>query len=299
MDDLKLERAPAKINLTLEVTGRRSDGYHTLTSLVAFAQDVADHVRHIPELPRNTVKFGGQFSCNIDPCANSVVDALASLREANVPFEFNGLYVDKNIPLAAGLGGGSADAAAVLRIAREQCPERYNAIDWPGLARKIGADVPVCLEARVQVMEGTGDVLKGVASFPKLYAVLINTCRPAIADKTKRVFQFYAQQTGSAAQTRDGDQAGRVGTKFDTASDVADFVRARGNDLTTAASSVFPDLDAPLAAVTGQPACLASAMTGAGPTVFGLFADRLQADTAAAEIQRHEPNWWVRISQLS
>src|SRR5262252_7808990 len=178
------EKAPAKVNLTLRVIGRRADGYHEIESLVAFA-DVGDTLTFSPggalalSVAGPTAAAAGQIADNL------VLKAARALAERVERLKLGGFALSKRLPVAAGLGGGSADAAAALRLLA-----RANGLapDDPRLfaaARESGADVPVCLEARARVMRGIGDVLSPPLDFPGLPALLVN---PGVAVPTRDVF---------------------------------------------------------------------------------------------------------------
>lgn len=297
MNHVDRELAPAKINLTLEIVGRRDDGYHDLNSLVVFARDVHDVVDVEEDAARSRCVFHGPFSSGILPENNTVEDVVSSLSRYGLTLHTKLLRVEKNIPSAAGLGGGSADAAAVVRLAQRLCPDLSHGYDGFKVAREVGADVPVCLASCAQVMQGTGERLTTLPSFPEVYTVLVNAGQPAVADKTKRVFATFAKLSTTNDPTRH-DPGPKVEMGFQSADDVAAFVRARGNDLSSAATALMPKLTAPRDALSAQPECLVTGLTGAGPTVFGLFRDHAQALAAAARLQRQEPGWWVKASGL-
>jgi len=294
------QSAPAKLNLTLTVLGRRGDGYHQLRSLVAFASDIADTVT-LQLGSSHAVTFSGPFSDGLAGAPTTVSSALRLLSEprSNAPsapgLQLGEVLVEKNIPLASGLGGGSADAAAVLRAVKNLNIECRENVDWLAIARQIGADVPVCFGSHAQIMSGMGDELNRVAPLPEIYAVLIKTDKPAIPDKTRRVFEAL---NATPIETGRQPPSGYDDVTFDNTEAVADFVRETGNTLLEPARRLMPSLDAPLALLNAQPSCLATSLTGAGPTVFGIFSDRAGANAAAREIQQGAPSWWVRVSEL-
>src|SRR6476646_10188178 len=172
------ETARAKINLTLTVLGRRLDGYHELESLVTFA-DIGDRVVLHPG-PDCRVTASGPFATDIEG-PNLLNRTLALLREADRDLLLGAVELEKNLPVAAGVGGGSADAAAVLRAVRRVNPERAGSIDWHGLAARLGADVPVCLAEIPARMRGVGDRIEPLDAAhrpPPLAAVLVNARVP-------------------------------------------------------------------------------------------------------------------------
>lgn len=286
--------APAKVNLTLKVHGRRLDGYHALTSIVAFASDVADSVT-LEAAGNNDVCFRGQYASGIEVGNDTVTKTVALLARQLPQIGSLRVAVDKQIPLASGLGGGSADAAAVMRGLKVVKPKVADDIDWFAVARQIGADVPVCLQSTAQIMTGQGDCVRRISGFPELFAVLINAGAPPIPDKTKHVFDAL-----SAQELADEDQSGPA-VPVPTFSDIAQVVqavRSTGNDLLNPAMAVSSSIERPLAALASQLCCLASSLTGAGPTVFGLFETLAQANTALDTIKQAEPGWWVRATRL-
>lgn len=289
------QSAPAKLNLTLQVLGRRPDGYHQLESLVAFAPEIADTVTLSPGAS-NLVTFSGPFSAGLDGGPTTVSKALRLLsRTLATSLQLGDVAVDKHIPLASGLGGGSADAAALLRAVQLANAEHQSEPDWLEIARQIGADVPVCLQSCVQVMSGIGEVLTPVPALPEIYAVLINPNDAPVKDKTRRVFQGLGADPGRESA---GDRSKTGTASFSTTVEISVFVRAIGNDLIEPARALMPALNAPLKALHAQRSCLATSLTGAGPTVFGLFADRGSAETALREIKKDAPTWWVKSSKL-
>jgi 4-diphosphocytidyl-2-C-methyl-D-erythritol kinase len=177
------EFAPAKVNLTLEVLGRRADGYHELNSLVAFAS-VGDHVTLDTSKPVGT-SVTGPFGMTIAG-ANLIDVTLAKLAAAEPRLQLGHVTLEKQLPIAAGIGGGSADAAAVLRAVRRVNPALVDAVDWNAIAVSLGADVPVCLASRLSWMRGLGERVLPLeaAEAINLPALIVNPLAPVPADKT-------------------------------------------------------------------------------------------------------------------
>ncbi len=171
------EQARAKVNLTLRVRGRRADGYHELDSLVAFA-DVGDTVS-LTLGPERVVTVTGPFAAGIAG-PNLLDRCLAFAGMATAPLQLGAVRLEKQLPVAAGLGGGSADTAALLRAIRRanDRPDAAAVDDWLRLAAQLGADVPVCLENRASFISGIGETVVPIANLPKLPAVLVNPCVP-------------------------------------------------------------------------------------------------------------------------
>lgn len=266
--------APAKINLALHVTGRRADGYHLLDSLVVFA-DLGDHVRLRPA-PGLTLRVGGPMAEGVPVDARNL--ALRAARAAGA--ENVTIQLEKHLPAASGIGGGSSDAAAVLRALRDGC-----GLALPDLL-VLGADLPVCMAARTARMSGIGENVAPVDGIPPLSAVLVN---PGIALSTPAVF--------AALSHRDGARMDDI-PAFPDAAQCAAWLRQQRNDLEGPACALEPAIADCLAALTGQGALLAR-MSGSGATCFGLFASPADAARAAGALGALRPDWWVRETLLA
>ena len=263
------EFAPAKLNLALHVTGRRDDGYHLLDSLVCFA-DAGDRVTLHPGAPAMEVSgpFGAGLGGPDDLCLRALRLAGARARVA----------LEKNLPVASGIGGGSADAAAVLRaLARAGVP-------LPADTQRLGADVPVCVAGRPTRMRGVGEVLDPVAPLPPLHLVLVN---PGVALSTPQVFAGLARTDGTPLPPLPAMADARA---------VIDWCRAARNDLEPAAIALRPVIADVLAALTAAGAGFAR-MSGSGATCFGIFATPAQAADAADRLGRG--GWWARACELA
>jgi 4-diphosphocytidyl-2-C-methyl-D-erythritol kinase len=279
------EKAPAKVNLTLRVIGRRADGYHDIESLVAFA-DVGDALTFNPggalalSVAGPTAAAAGQIADNL------VLKAARALAERVERLKLGGFALSKRLPVAAGLGGGSTDAAAALRLLA-----RANGLapDDPRLmqaARATGADVPVCLDPRPRFMRGIGDVLSDPLDLPRLFAVLLN---PGVAVATKDVFAALAVPT--AVQTPP------AAICTGTAALLDEIARGR-NDLEEAAIELEPAIADALAVLRNLPGCQLARMSGSGATCFGLFDSMDAARGAARRLRVGYPDWWVRATAL-
>ncbi len=256
--------APAKINLTLHVTGRRADGLHLLDSLVVFA-DVGDRLWLEPA-ERMRLTISGAFAAGVPADARNLAwrASRAAGRRCHIRLE-------KNLPHGAGLGGGSADAAAVLR-----------ALGAPGHARGLGADVPVCLAGHPQRMQGTGEVLAPVRPVPELDLVLVN---PRAGLATAQVFAALETQSNPGMD---------LPAHWRGKSDFMAWLAGQRNDLEPAARRLVPAISDVLGALAG--AGLAR-MSGSGATCFGLYDSAPAARRAARRIARAHPGWWVRCAQ--
>ena len=280
------ELAPAKINLTLSLLGRRADGYHELESLVTFA-DVHDVVTLEPGAASSVV-VAGPFAGYIGG-ENLLVRALSLLQDADPALRLGSVRLDKRLPVAAGIGGGSADAAALLRAVKHANPERVANIPWLDIASRLGADVPVCLGARPALMWGIGEKTERLRRLPQAHAVLVN---PGLPLSSADVFK--ALDAGPAPAARPAPTAPDLARL----NDLIDTMRARGNDLERPATRLLPVIGEIKAALEAEPGCHLAAMAGSGPTCFGIFADRPQADRAAGRIAGAHGDWWVKPTLL-
>jgi 4-diphosphocytidyl-2-C-methyl-D-erythritol kinase len=282
------ELAPAKINLTLEVLGKRGDGYHELQSLVAFAQDAADVVTLDPSRPAGC-HVTGPFGATIS--GKNLIDVtLAKLAATDAGLKLGHVTLEKNLPVAAGIGGGSADGAAVLRAVRRANPGHKTSVDWLAIAAFLGADVPVCFINCSSWMTGVGEAVTPIAMMPGLTAVLINPLHPMPEDKTARVFRSLSAQALPASRTAE------PAPELPDLQGLMRFMVSRGNSLQSAALTVAPVIAEVLKALRLSSGCLYAAVSGGGPTCFGIFSS---ATAAATELLRTHPQWWVRATRLS
>jgi 4-diphosphocytidyl-2-C-methyl-D-erythritol kinase len=284
------EPAPAKINLTLRVTSRRADGYHELCSLVCFAS-IGDGLRLSGDAAL-ALSVTGETATQSGPLAdNLVLKAVRALQSQIPDLKVGHLQLAKQLPVAAGLGGGSADAAAALRLI-----SRLNQIapgDWRLMhaARATGADVPVCLDPRPRIMRGIGELLSAPLALPGLDAVLVN---PRVAAPTAPVFQALREFSGGE------DAAARLLEKTDAPEkgELIAALKQSKNDLEAPALSLFPAIGDVLAALRDTRDCLLARMSGSGATCFGLFENARAAQAAAAQLQASRPAWWVKAAAL-
>lgn len=290
-----VETARAKVNLTLRVHGRREDGYHDLESLVAFA-DCADTLTLEPGKELKLTTGGpGARDCG-DGDDNLVVRVSRALKERRPEIALGHFTLEKHLPVAAGIGGGSADAAAALRLLA-----RANGIDLSDkvlseVARQTGADIPVCLPSRPCTMTGVGEQLTFV-TIPKLPCVMVN---PRVGVATKDVFVALGLRHGELL-------AGPVDVISSTDWPGADggldeWLRAISegtNDLETPAIKVEPIVGEVLAALRATSGIGLARMSGSGATCFGIFHTIGDAKLAAAEIKQKQPGWWIHAGTLS
>ena len=265
--------APAKINLFLLVTGRRADGYHLLDSLVVFAG--AHDQLSAKAADEISLTFGGAFGPSLAAEADNLVMRAARGLAAAAGIRAGArLHLGKNLPIASGIGGGSSDAAAALRLL-----SRLWGVAVPeGLAATLGADVPVCLDPVPRRMRGIGESLSPAPRLPPCGMVLVN---PGLALPTASVFR--ARRAGFSAE------AVLPEGWLDTAALVS-WLGGWGNDLEAPAIALCPPIKQVLAALRAQPGCRLARMSGSGATCFGLFDTPALAKAAASALT--QPSWW-------
>lgn len=273
------EFAPAKVNLYLRVTGRRADGYHLLDSLAAFA-GAGDRVTAVPADALSLQVTGPEAVALAEEADNLVLRAARALAAAAGRKPRAALALEKRLPVASGIGGGSADAAAALRALDALWGTRLGAARLREVAATLGADVPVCVESRPVRMQGIGEILAEVPPLPRFGLLLAN---PRVALPTPAVFRARAA-SGAAFSAPVGVPAG-----WPDAAALAAWLRPLGNDLEAAAVSLCPPVAEVLAAIGAQPGCLLARMSGSGATCFGLFGEAAQAAAAAAALPAA---WW-------
>ena len=271
------EFAPAKVNLALHVTGRRADGYHLLDSLVAFPR-VGDTLAAVPASAWS-LAIDGPFSAGLEAGPGNLVLRAAALFP---PGPALALRLTKRLPVASGIGGGSADAAAALRLVARH---RGAALPEPEAVLGLGADVPVCLAGLPARMSGIGELLVPLA-LPAAWLVLVN---PGVPVPTGAVFA----RLGS----RDNPPLPPVPV-FADARALAGYLATQRNALAPPAREVAPVVGEVIAALGQAPGCLVARMSGSGATCFGLFAGEARAQAAATDLRRRAPGWWVAAAPL-
>ncbi|WP_417259738.1 4-(cytidine 5'-diphospho)-2-C-methyl-D-erythritol kinase [Celeribacter sp.] len=263
--------APAKINLTLHVTGQREDGYHVLDSLVAFV-DTGDQITATPAT-QNSLTVTGPFADGVPTDASNLVMQAAEL--AGLPMQIS---LDKRLPPSSGIGGGSTDAAATLKAAARLGAAAVT----PDRALALGADVPVCLRAKPMRMRGIGEEMQGV-DLPALHMVLVN---PRIAVSTPDVFKRLEVKDNAPMPERLPHWPDGVA--------FADWLSTQRNDLQHPAVKAAPEIAAVLTALALLPNVLLTRMSGSGATCFALFERREDAEAAAMQLAAGNPWWWVK-----
>lgn len=279
-------RAPAKINLALHVTGQRPDGYHLIESLVTFA-DAGDEISIEPS-DRDRLTFSGPFGGRLaaDFGTNLVIRALDAIRTAAQGRRCPpvAIHLEKNLPLASGIGGGSADAAATLKGLNEFWGLGLTEDALMRIGLPLGADVPMCVFGKPLIARGIGEIIEPV-NLPELPMVLVN---PGVGVSTPEIFKaLVKKENGGFPLSR---PALRNGT-----SDIPDFVEfllSTRNDLEPPARAMQPVIGEVLAALE-QSGALFARMSGSGATWFGIYEDQTEAQCARTEIQFRHPYWWT------
>ncbi|CAN7175935.1 4-(cytidine 5'-diphospho)-2-C-methyl-D-erythritol kinase [Phenylobacterium sp. LjRoot225] len=282
--------APAKVNLFLHVGAPGADGYHPICSLMAFA-DVGDRLT-LREAVALRLDVRGPFAAGAPATAENLVlrAAHALLARARGPVAPIGLVLEKMLPVAAGLGGGSSDAGAALRLLREALDLAIEDADLERLAAELGADGAACLWGRPVVAEGRGERLSRAPSLPVLDAVLVN---PGVPVSTPAVYRAL-------------DASGRFGEvarpsmpeAFETAAELAGWLSSQRNDLERPAVATAPEVGAVLETLAGERETLLARVSGSGGTCFALCGGDIEAEGLAERLEAMAPHWWVRRCRL-
>ncbi|WP_439401278.1 4-(cytidine 5'-diphospho)-2-C-methyl-D-erythritol kinase [Bradyrhizobium sp. DASA03068] len=290
-----IEEGRAKVNLSLRVVGRRADGYHDLESVVAFA-DCADRLMLEPGDELELTTTGPLAAACGDTADNLVLKAAKLLAEAVPGLKLGAFALDKVLPVAAGIGGGSADAAAALRLLA-----RLNdlSLDDPRIqkvALATGADVPVCLLSRACDMTGVGEQLLPLA-LPSMPCVMVN---PRVPVATKDVFQALGLRNGELrVGVTDVIRAPAWPEEGGSISDWVEVLDTVGNDLEAPALRIEPVIGDVLEALRSSASVKLARMSGSGATCFAIYGAPAEAHAAAEKIRRDHPGWWVHAGTLS
>lgn len=279
--------APVKINLALHVIGQRPDGFHELDSLVVFARP-GDTVR-MEAAGTDSFAVSGEFGSEIGVGADNLV-MKAKHRFQTTFVEFNlpnlAIELEKNLPIASGIGGGSADAAATLlllsSITRGHDDKRVQDI-----ARHLGADVPMCLSTTPKRVRGAGEQIEAIPHFPSCHAVLVNPLKPV---STPQVFAGLAK--------RDNPPLPDCSDGWNNLDDLATYLDSTRNDLAGAALALVPEIAEIERILRATKKCHFARMSGSGATVFGLFATKTDADQAEEQIRKQRPDDWISTVEI-
>ena len=286
----------AKVNLTLRVNGRRGDGYHDLESVVAFA-DCADRLTLTPG-PELSLNMSGPLAEACGETSDNLVLKAARLLAARVPgMKAGSFLLDKVLPVAAGIGGGSADAAAALRLLAQLnglAPDDPRILE---VAKLTGADVPVCVASRACVMTGVGETLLPLA-LPTMPCVMVNPCVPVA---TRDVFGALGLRNGEllVGATDVFLQDGSWPEQGASLEDWVETLAASSNDLEAPAMRIEPVIGEVISALSATNGAWLSRMSGSGATCFAIYENTADAQRAADRIRSAHPGWWVHAGTLS
>ena len=283
-------RAPAKINLTLRVVGRRADGYHELESLVVFA-GLCDWLGFEPSDDLILEVIGPRAS-EAGPVHDNLVSRAARALAGQIPgLKLGRFRLIKRLPAAAGLGGGSTDAAAALRLLANEAGLFVEDPRVRACARATGADVPACLSPQARTIRGVGDQLGPPIRLPNIFALLVN---PRVHTPTPKVFAAF----DLTSKLSDGRFFGPSSAAGCEPAPIFDFGSIGSNDLEAAAIRVAPTIAAVLERLSQIAEARATGMSGSGATCFALFSDRRSAALARKTIVAEHPEWWVEATDL-
>lgn len=278
--------ATAKVNLTLHLTGRRADGFHILDSLIGFT-GITDKLSFAPA-HEIRLSISGPEAAGVEPNDHNLVVRAAKLIQSHTgTTQGAAITLEKNIPVAAGLGGGSADAAATIA----GCLKLWGQKNTPQigddvLAAKLGADVPVCRYGKPAKVGGIGETIVPAGVWPSTWLVLVN---PRVPLSTADVFKAYDGHFRTP--TQDSFSGGLF-------PDFIEFLSRQGNDLTDAACAAAPIVLEVLRDLTDLPDCALARMSGSGPTCFGLFETQDEAERTARLLTQNRQKWWVCATPL-
>lgn len=277
--------APSKLNLFLHVTGRRADGYHTLQSLMAYTE-ISDSIE-VSESDSFRLQLQGETSAVLQESEQNIVERAVRLvaKEGGVTPNI-AVKLTKNIPVGAGLGGGSADAAAMLHLLKRYWQLNLSNKEWYEMALALGADVPFCYHGNAALVEGIGERLVDIKQLPSYWVVLVNPNQPL---STQRVFQHF---------TEHGSFSDPIHSHCDSGDGFLPWLKSTRNDLEPHAIAIMPEIKTILDCLRQQKNLCLARMSGSGATCFGLFKDQISAKAAVEKIKEHTKNWWVELTIL-
>jgi 4-diphosphocytidyl-2-C-methyl-D-erythritol kinase len=289
------EEGRAKVNLTLRVVGRRVDGYHDLESVVAFA-DCADRLSLTPGPKLNLTTTGPLAQACGEAADNLVFKAARLLGEMVPDLKLGEFTLDKVLPVAAGIGGGSADAAAALRLLAQANGLALDDSRLIEVAKRTGADVPVCLGSQACVMTGIGETLLPL-SLPKMPCVMVNPCVPVA---TRDVFAALGLRNGQLlVGASDVMRAVAWPEAGGSIEEWVEVLSSAANDLEAPATRIQPVIGQVLAALNASNGAWLARMSGSGATCFAIYENTAEAQRASQKIRLDHPDWWVHAGVLS
>lgn len=282
--------APAKVNLYLHVGAPGSDGYHPLCSLMAFA-DYGDRLSTY-EADVLSLDIRGPFAAGLSANADNLVAraAAALIGEARRPLPPIGIMLEKRLPVASGLGGGSSDAGATLRLLSDEFRFSLGDERLEALAASLGADGAACLWGRPVIAQGRGERLSPAPRLPDLDIVLVN---PGVPVSTPEVYRRF-----DAAGAFGGIEPPPAPEAFETAAELAGWLSVQRNDLEAAAIATAPEVGAVLETLANEPETLLARVSGSGGTCFALCGSDIEAESLAERLEAMVPSWWVKRCRL-
>ena len=282
------EHAAAKVNLTLQIRGKRSDGYHEVESLVLFA-DYGDTLS-FESSETFSLFVDGPFAGALERSGNLIEKAALAYAERIGKTASGAFHLTKRLPVAAGIGGGSADAAAAFRLLKRHFGEPGSLSELVLAASKIGADIPACLMSSASIMTGIGEKLHPLPRLEPIPAILVNPMQPL---PTAPVFRALV------SDPLPDDFVGPEFPRLATSDDVIAYALAGSNDLEPPARSLLPVIDEVLALLEELPGVLLRRLSGSGPTCFAIFGNMHEAEDAVRMIAHKRPEWWVQAARLA
>jgi len=278
--------APAKINLFLHVGEKRGDGFHDLESLVVFV-DIGDTLAFSPS-QELTLTLEGAFARGLEAEGDNLVfRAARALAKHAGRSASAAIRLTKQLPVASGIGGGSADAAAALRGLTRLWALDLSWTELRAVAETIGSDVPVCVESKASWMEGRGERVIPATALPQMPMLLVN---PGIAVSTADVFRTLTTRHGTGAINRS--------LPLSSPPALIAFLKKTSNDLQTPARQIAPVIDVVLGELSRMPGVEMWRMSGSGATCFALFDDQSSAEMAQVALSHTHPDWWVRATRI-
>lgn len=274
---MKVIRAQAKINLFFHITDKREDGYHLVNSLVVFAKDIYDEIEVIPANYSKTIIEPSEFSYLLTQDGNNLIDKADKAFSKDKAYNY---HLTKNIPIGAGLGGGSSDASMVAKFLLDGISLKDSISDQ---LLSIGADLPICYYEKPAFVSGIGEIIEPIDNFPTIYLVLVN---PKKALLTKDVFKINNNLNTPKTTPQ----------SFANSEDLVKFLSPLKNDLTKAAIQLIPEIQKILNLIKNQEGCSLSRLSGSGPTCFGIFINKKEAVQAYEYIKKLHPEYWIRYS---
>lgn len=279
------EVARAKVNLFLHVLGRRPEGFHTLRMMVVFPK-IGDLITAEPA-DGLSLSISGPFADGLSTGKDNLTLSAAEALAAKIGAAPGAaLHLEKNLPIAAGIGGGSADAGAALRLLSRMWPGA-DRVDLHDIAFALGADAPMCLAQTPAIAGGVGERLAPAPAFPGFWVVLVNPMTPL---STAEVF--------GGLERRENPAGGAPPARFVDLAHLTSWLSTQRNDMETAARKLRPEIGKVLSALAWDPTCLFRRMSGSGATCFGIFASKADAMAASDRLRLAEPGWWVAPAEV-